>query len=84
MLPTSFIDEFWDAFLLAFFGCGSVCAAATIGAQVGVFQVAIVWGSLFQTRHLSVWAFEPPFQLLNVTFSLFGSEFFHFLWWRES
>jgi glycerol uptake facilitator protein len=27
-----------------FFGCGSVCAAVTTGAQVGVFQVAIVWG----------------------------------------
>jgi glycerol uptake facilitator protein len=31
-------------FLLIFFGCGSVAAAVTTGAQVGVFQVAIVWG----------------------------------------
>ncbi len=29
---------------MVFFGCGSVCAAVTTGAQVGVFQVAIVWG----------------------------------------
>jgi len=27
-----------------FFGCGSVCASVLTGAQVGVFQVAIVWG----------------------------------------
>ena len=27
-----------------FFGCGSVAAAVLTGAQVGIFQVAIVWG----------------------------------------
>lgn len=31
-------------FLLVFFGCGSVAAAVLTGAQVGLFQVAIVWG----------------------------------------
>jgi glycerol uptake facilitator protein len=44
MLPAWFIGEFWGTFLLVFFGCGSVCACVTTGAQVGVFQVAIVWG----------------------------------------
>jgi glycerol uptake facilitator protein len=44
MLPAWFIGEFCGTFLLVFFGCGSVCAATTTGAQVGVFQVAIVWG----------------------------------------
>ncbi|MFO1501739.1 MAG: MIP/aquaporin family protein [Verrucomicrobiota bacterium] len=44
MLPAWFIGESWGTFLLVFFGCGSVCAATTTGAQVGVFQVAIVWG----------------------------------------
>lgn len=44
MLPAWFIGELWGTFLLVFFGCGSVCAATTTGAQVGVFQVAIVWG----------------------------------------
>lgn len=39
-----FVGEFFGTFLLVFFGCGSVCAAVTTGAQVGVFQVAIVWG----------------------------------------
>ena len=43
-LPGWFIGEFVGTLLLVFFGCGSVCAALTTGAQVGVFQVAIVWG----------------------------------------
>jgi glycerol uptake facilitator protein len=42
--PKWFTGEFFGTFLLVFFGCGSVCAAVTTGAQVGVFQVAIVWG----------------------------------------
>jgi glycerol uptake facilitator protein len=43
-VPAWLIGEFVGTFLLVFFGCGSVCAAVTTGAQVGVFQVAIVWG----------------------------------------
>lgn len=43
-IPAWVIGEFVGTFILAFFGCGSVCAAVTTGAQVGVFQVAIVWG----------------------------------------
>jgi len=43
-LPKWFTGEFFGTFLLVFFGCGSVCAAVLTGAQVGVFQVAIVWG----------------------------------------
>jgi glycerol uptake facilitator protein len=38
------VGEAVGTFLLVFFGCGSLCAAVTTGAQVGVFQVAIVWG----------------------------------------
>jgi glycerol uptake facilitator protein len=44
MLPAWLLGEFWGTFLLVLFGCGSVCASVTTGAQVGVFQVAIVWG----------------------------------------
>ena len=43
-LPAWVVGEFVGTFILVFFGCGSVCAAVTTGAQVGVFQVAIVWG----------------------------------------
>ena len=42
--PAWVVGEFFGTFLLVFFGCGSVCAAILTGAQVGIFQVAIVWG----------------------------------------
>jgi glycerol uptake facilitator protein len=44
LLPAWAIGEFFGTFLLVFFGCGSVCAAVLTGAQMGIFQVAIVWG----------------------------------------
>lgn len=43
-VPAWVIGEFIGTFILVFFGCGSVCAAVTTGAQVGIFQVAIIWG----------------------------------------
>ena len=38
------LGELFGTFVLVFFGCGSVAAAVLLGAQVGIFQVAIVWG----------------------------------------
>jgi glycerol uptake facilitator protein len=43
-IPAWVVGEFVGTFILVFFGCGSVCAGVTMGAQVGVFQVAIIWG----------------------------------------
>jgi glycerol uptake facilitator protein len=43
-LPAWFAGEFFGTFLLVFFGCDSVGASVLTGAQVGVSQVAIVWG----------------------------------------
>lgn len=44
LFPRWMVGEFFGTFFLVFFGCGSVAAAVTTGAQVGIFQVAIVWG----------------------------------------
>jgi len=44
LVPAWAIGEFAGTFLLVFFGCGSVAASVLTGAQVGIFQVAIVWG----------------------------------------
>lgn len=57
-LPAWFVGELVGTFLLVFFGCGSVAAAVLLGAQVGIFQVAIVWGlgialAIFATGSLS-------------------------------
>ncbi len=43
-VPAWFVGETLGTFILVFFGCGSVATAVLTGAQVGIFQVAIVWG----------------------------------------
>src|SRR2546429_7249445 len=36
--------EVLGTFILVFFGCGAVHSAVLMGAQAGLWQVAIVWG----------------------------------------
>jgi len=38
------IAEFFGTFILVFFGCGVVHTATLYGAQVGLGQIALVWG----------------------------------------
>ena len=38
------LAETFGTFLLVFFGCGVVHTAVLIGAQSGLWQVAVVWG----------------------------------------
>lgn len=43
-LARKMLAEAFGTYLLVFFGCGSVHTAVLIGAQQGIWQVAIVWG----------------------------------------
>jgi glycerol uptake facilitator protein len=71
--PAWMVGEFIGTFILVFFGCGSVAAAVTTGAQVGVFQVAIVWGigiatAIFLTGSLSGAHLNPAVTLTMAVF----------------
>jgi glycerol uptake facilitator len=75
-VPKWAIGEFFGTFLLVFFGCGSVCAAVATGAQVGVFQVAIVWGigiatAIYLTGSLSSAHLNPAVTIAAATWSRF-------------
>jgi glycerol uptake facilitator protein len=43
-LPRALVAECVGTYLLVLFGTGSVAAAVLTGAQVGLWQVAVVWG----------------------------------------
>src|SRR5262249_13646205 len=75
-IPKWAIGEFFGTFLLVFFGCGSVCAAVTTGAQVGVFQVAIVWGigiaiAIYLTGSLSSPHLNPAVTIASAAWARF-------------
>jgi glycerol uptake facilitator protein len=75
-VPKWAIGEFFGTFLLVFFGCGSVCTAVTTGAQVGVFQVAIVWGlgiatAIYLTGSLSSAHLNPAVTIASAVWSRF-------------
>ena len=75
-IPKWAIGEFFGTFLFVFFGCGSVCAAVATGAQVGVFQVAIVWGigiatAIYLTGSLSSAHLNPAVTIASAAWSRF-------------
>jgi glycerol uptake facilitator protein len=75
-VPAWFVGELLGTFILVFFGCGSVAASILTGAQVGIFQVAIVWGigiatAIYLTASLSGAHLNPA---VSVAFAVW-SEF---------
>jgi glycerol uptake facilitator protein len=76
-LPAWFVGEFFGTFILVFFGCGSVATAVLTGAQVGIFQVAIVWGigiatAIYLTGSLSGAHLNPAVTIGLATWSGFA------------
>jgi glycerol uptake facilitator len=74
--PAWFVGESLGTFLLVFFGCGSVATAVLTGAQVGIFQVAIVWGiaiatAIYLTGSLSGAHLNPAVTLAFATWNNF-------------
>src|SRR6476620_84481 len=75
-IPKWAIGEFFGTFLLVVFGCGSWCAAVATGAQVGVFQIAIVWGigiatAIYLTGSLSSAHLNPAVTIASAAWSRF-------------
>ncbi len=73
----AWLGEFFGTFLLVFFGCGSVATAVLLGAQVGIFQVAVVWGigialAIFLTGSLSGAHLNPAVTLACAVWKGFG------------
>jgi len=74
-VPGWLVGEVLGTFLLVFFGCGSVATAVLTGAQVGIFQVAIVWGigiatAIYLTASLSGAHLNPA---VTIAFATWGS-----------
>ena len=75
-IPKWAVGEFFGTFLLVFFGCGSVCTAVVLDAQVGIFQVAIVWGlgiatAIYLTGSLSSAHLNPAVTIASAAWSRF-------------
>ena len=63
------LAEFIGTFMLVFFGCGSVHTAVLCGAQMGIWQIAIVWGlvigfAIFITGAISGGHLNPAMTLV--------------------
>jgi len=70
------LGELFGTFVLVFFGCGVVAAAVLLQAQVGLWQVAVVWGigialAIYLTSSLSGAHLNPAVTLASVLFAGF-------------
>ncbi len=75
-VPAWVVGEFFGTFLLVFFGCGSVATAVLTGAQVGLFDVAMVWGlgiatAIYLTGSLSGAHLNPAVTLASAAYAGF-------------
>lgn len=71
--------ELVGTYILIFFGCGSVHAAVAFGAQVGLWQVAIVWGvaimlAIFAVGSISGAHINPAITLAMLAWNGFERE----------
>ncbi|NUQ63711.1 MAG: aquaporin family protein [Pirellulales bacterium] len=55
-LATKWLGELIGTYLLVLFGCGAVHAAVLMGAQSGIWQIAVVWGVAIMLACYSVGA----------------------------
>jgi glycerol uptake facilitator protein len=68
--------EFLGTFVLVFFGVGVVNAAVVTGAQVGLWQVAVVWAigvslAIYASASLSGAHLNPAITVANVVYDRF-------------
>jgi glycerol uptake facilitator protein len=76
-LPLVCLAELLGTFLLVLFGCGSVHTASLLGAQQGIWQVAVVWGvtimlAIFAIGGISGAHINPAITLALAAWGRFG------------
>jgi len=67
----NFAGEFVGIFILVFFGCGAVAASVLFSAQLGLFQVAMIFGigvtlGIYASRYLSCAHLNPAVSIAMV------------------
>lgn len=76
VLPRAMVGEFVGTFILVFFGVGAVNAAVVTGAQVGLWQVAVVWAigvslGIYSSAALSGAHLNPAITVVCVAYDRF-------------